>query len=97
MSDLLRLTRRISYNCPLDHISDPFFILYTQFKDRVLGLQGQKNLEVDLDPIEQLKRDFDLSEISPYIFQDIEYVNLPDHYDKLRELPTIVNMPYKIV
>jgi hypothetical protein len=65
---LLRLTRRISYNCPLEHISDPFFILYAQYKDRVLELQGQKNLEPDLDPVELLKRDFDLSEISPYIF-----------------------------
>lgn len=51
----------------------------------------------DADPIEILKRDFDLrSEVSPYIFQEVEYTNLPDHYDKLKELPAITNMPFKI-
>lgn len=28
LSDLLRLTRRLSFNCPIEYISDPFFILY---------------------------------------------------------------------
>jgi len=66
LSDLLRLTRRLSYNCPIEHISDPFFILYAQFKQQVLELQGVKNLEGE-DAAEALKNDFDLSEISPFM------------------------------
>jgi hypothetical protein len=93
---LLRLTRRISYNCPIEYISDPFYILYAQYRDKVHELFGQKNTSDESDPIEALKRDFDLSEISTYIFQDIEYINFPEGYDKLRELPNIVTMPYNI-
>lgn len=44
-----------------------------------------------------MKRDLDLSEISPFIFQDIEYVNLPENYDKLKELPEICGVPYRII
>lgn len=56
----------MSYNCPIEHISDPFFILYAQFKQQVLELQGVKNLEGE-DAAEALKNDFDLSEISPFM------------------------------
>jgi len=35
VNDLLRLTQRIAYYCPFEFVSEPFFILYYTFKERV--------------------------------------------------------------
>jgi hypothetical protein len=59
--DLFRLTKRIAYHCPLEHISDPFFILYEQYKGRVKdiekyinGILGDEKVSVDIDANKEL-------------------------------------------
>lgn len=35
MKEFLSLNKRIGYSCPVEHISDPFFMLYTLNKEKV--------------------------------------------------------------
>lgn len=35
LKNILILTQRISYFCPIQYISDPFFIIYAMFKQKV--------------------------------------------------------------
>ena len=35
LNNLLRLSKRLSYFCPIEHVSEPFFILYAENKGRV--------------------------------------------------------------
>ena len=37
--DILRLTKRLAYHCPIEHISNPFFMLYCQYKYKVVGIK----------------------------------------------------------
>lgn len=39
LNNLLRLSKRLSYFCPIDHISEPFFILYAEHKHKVLAIR----------------------------------------------------------
>jgi hypothetical protein len=50
----------------------------------------------DAKSIANLKREFDVSAFSPYLFADVEYVQT-ENYDKLAELPMIQNLPLKVI
>ena len=50
----------------------------------------------DAKSIANLKREFDVSAFSPYLFADVEYVQT-ENYDKLAELPVIQNLPLKVI
>lgn len=39
LTNLLRLSKRLSYFCPIDYVSEPFFILYASHKPKVLHLK----------------------------------------------------------
>lgn len=48
--DLMHLTKRIAYFCPIEYISDPFFILYFTNKDKVEEIQNMiKNILKESD------------------------------------------------
>lgn len=44
--DLIRLTQRIGYNCPIEHISTTFYILYAQNIDMVEAVNENQPLPV---------------------------------------------------
>ena len=39
LTNLLRLSKRLSYFCPIDYVSEPFFILYASHKSKVMHLK----------------------------------------------------------
>jgi hypothetical protein len=42
--DLINLTKRIGYYCPIDHISKIFYILYTMNIDKVSAITNNQPL-----------------------------------------------------
>lgn len=41
LMNLLRLSKRIGYYCPVEYISEPFYILYACHKEKVLGVKAE--------------------------------------------------------
>lgn len=104
------IAKRISFNCPIPHISDTFYILYTLHKGRVeaiskfsnlIGMGLKATLVLDSDEtysvMERNSEDFRRlrEEFRP---TDISQYLMddPSNTDEHRHLPKVINLPLKI-
>ena len=71
LTNLLRLSKRLSYYCPIDYVSEPFFILYAthkkqvgQLKDNLISMLDEDDkilseTDDELDQLSELKGQLD--------------------------------------
>ena len=75
LNDLLRLTKRIGYGCPVEHISGTFYTLYIENRSKALKIDGaevNEELEMgeairDAESILKMRQEVNVPEISPYL------------------------------
>lgn len=100
---MLRLTKRLGYNCPIQHISEIFYMLYAENKNKVRSINGeQPDFEMNADgegvPNRQdpellfnMREEMGISDISTFLHNSYQ-----NYCDPLAELKDIQNMPLKL-
>ena len=89
----LALCKRLAYNCPLDYIAEPFFILYVTCRKPCEQIAQEAQIEMksfqNISDEQLLKAAVAIEEISSFLYDEI------DAKDQSSVLFRVINFPLK--